>query len=321
MSDHPVEPSGNVRYVSRFDPHYFPDFDPPHPSPSFNQVMYDVSGQTRNENHLITLARDTFLSCCLTDPQMIARLDGWTASIGLPEITNDVANFLDQVATRYGFARRAEIGRTPRPPHTPIEDLLPEWHRLQDRLYAKYRRSGEVLDLACAYVRAELQQPWPWLAYRLALHIYEQAWERALGITVVRQRTSHLDPMWEPFVQHSRITLETKPYETLPEAKHRLDREYADFIKNLQGTERPKVLPKGYPRKDQQKNVIQDARWLYRQLLCSNVPYQMAMAWHHERQMSGQHAQDFSDGCGCQRRVYDGLKKVKELLNASPFVF
>ena len=105
------------------------------------------------------------------------------------------AAFLDRVADRYGLSRRGDLGRTARPPHISVEDDLPEWYGLQDRLYAAYRRSPEVRNAACTYVSDDLQQPWPWLAYRLTHHVFEQAWEDALGITMIHQRTSHIDAM------------------------------------------------------------------------------------------------------------------------------
>jgi hypothetical protein len=122
MSDRPVE--------TPYNPHYFPEFSPPYPSRTFDDVMYAVSGQNRAENHLITIARDEFLRCWLADERMTARLRTWSATIGLPEIINDVAEFLDRVADRYGFSVRADLGRIPRPPHISVEDLLPEWYGL-----------------------------------------------------------------------------------------------------------------------------------------------------------------------------------------------
>ena len=97
--------------------------------------MYVASGKTRAENHLIIIARDEFLSSWLADDRMTACLDAWRASVGLPAIVPDIANFLDRVAERYGFSHRADLGRIPPPPGTPIEDLLPEWCALQDRPY------------------------------------------------------------------------------------------------------------------------------------------------------------------------------------------
>jgi hypothetical protein len=109
MSDRPVEPP--------YNPHDFPHFEPPYPTKKCSDVMYEVSGETRAENHLITTAQDEFLSCWLNDKRMTARLQTWSASVGLPEIINDVAAFLDRVTDRYGFSRRANLGRIP--PSTP----------------------------------------------------------------------------------------------------------------------------------------------------------------------------------------------------------
>jgi len=315
MSDRPVEPP--------YNPHYFPQFDPPYPSRTFDDVMYAVSGRNRAENHLITIARDEFFLYWCTDERMAARLQTWSASIGLPEIINDIAAFLDRVADRYGLSRRGDLGRIPRPPHISVEDLLPEWYGLQDCLYAAYRRSSEVRDAVCTYVDDELQQPWPWLAYRLTDHIFQQAWERAEGITMIRQRTSHLDPMWEPRVQPFRFVFETKLHETVAEAKQRLMAEARAFCRNIHASKEEKFrnLPKGSPRKNQQENAIQDARWLYRQLICGATPAEIVTSHHEERRKSGKHTQDLSDACGCWQRVGRGLRNAMSLLDATPFYF
>jgi hypothetical protein len=61
-----------------FDPHYFPSFDAPEPRQRFSDVMYAVSGRTRVENHLITIARDELLTCLLADERVISRLNRTT---------------------------------------------------------------------------------------------------------------------------------------------------------------------------------------------------------------------------------------------------
>jgi hypothetical protein len=180
MSDYPLE--------QVYPPDSFPHFQDPIPLGKFHHVMYDVSGETRVQNHLITLARDTLVSCLHTDARVTEYLQEWSASIGLPAIEHDIADFLDRVAQRFGLARRGDIPRYRRTPDTPIEDLLPEWYRLQDRLYTAYRRAGEVVDAAGACVRDEWRLPWPWLALRLAYDLFEQAYDRALGVS--RSRAS-----------------------------------------------------------------------------------------------------------------------------------
>jgi hypothetical protein len=162
MSDRPADDS--------YSPHRFPYFENPFPTKRVSDVMYDVSGRTRAENHLITTAQTEFLSNWLNDKRMRARLEAWEAIVGFPETINDIAAFLDRVADRYGLTHRRHLLRNAQPPHVSIDDLLPEWYILQDRLYATYRRSSEVRDAACTYVRDELRQPWPWLAYQLTNH-------------------------------------------------------------------------------------------------------------------------------------------------------
>jgi hypothetical protein len=314
MSDHPVEPP--------YNPHYFPDFDPPYPSQQFNDVMYKVSGRTRAENHLITLAQDEFLSCWLNDERMAARLQTWSASIGLPEIINDIAAFLDRVADLYGLSRRGDLGRIPRPSHISVEALLPEWYELQDRLYAAYRRSPEIRDAACTYVCDELQKPWCWLAYRLTNHVFEQAWDRALGIMPVRSRPSHLDDhIYGPYVQPLEHTLKTKPGELVYEATKRLDAEYKAFRANLQSTEcELKSLPKGKARSDREHKTRQYAKWLYFHLIHNKEPTALARTFHTERQERGKHQKAFRS-CACLQDVKYGLEQAEQLLNLNPYRF
>jgi hypothetical protein len=226
MSDHPAE--------HPYDPNRFPHFESPWFGPKFHTAMYAVAGKTRAENHLITIAQDVFLACWLNDPSMRARLADWRVSVGLPAIMDDIALFLDQVAGRYGFSHRAELGRTPRPPQTPIEDLLPEWYRLQDRLYTAYDCAREVGHLIVNYVNDELQQSWFWLAFRLTHHLFQEAWERAMGITMIYQRTSYLDDyVWGPYAQPSEHTLKINDSELLKVNRERLMAEAIAFIANL----------------------------------------------------------------------------------------
>jgi len=191
MSNHPAQ--------HPYDPNRFPHFESPYMSPRLYDVMYDASGKTRAKNHLIMIARDEFLLCWLSNERMAVRLEGWRASVGLPEIVNDIADFLDRVAGRLGVPRRADLGRIPCTPQALFEDFIPEWCRLQDRLYTAYQRGREVMDATAVYVWNELRQPWPWLAGRLGYQVYRQEWERAKGITIVHQMVSHLDDhIWGP---------------------------------------------------------------------------------------------------------------------------
>ena len=193
MSGHLIEPP--------YNPHRFPHFDPPDQNQRLSDVMYAVSGRTRAENHLITIAREEFVLSWLSDTRMLSRLNEWRASVDHPAIVIDIADFLDRVAERYGFSRRADLGRIPAPPQTSIEDFIPEWYRLQDRLYTAYRRGRTAMDAIEIYVRDELRQPWPWLVGRLAHHVFQQAWEQAVGVTMVHQRASYLDDhLWGPWV-------------------------------------------------------------------------------------------------------------------------
>jgi hypothetical protein len=317
MSDRLVEPL--------YNPYYFPEFNPPYPSRTFDDVMYAVSGRNRAENHLITIARDEFFLCSRTDERIAARLETWSATIGLPEIINDVAAFLDRVADRYGLSRRGDLGRIPRPPHISVEDLLPEWYGLQDRLYAAYRRSSEVRDAACTYVCDELQQPWPWLAYRLTDHVFQQAWERAEGITMIHQRTSHLDPIWDPRVQPFRFVFETRHGETVADANLRLMAEARDACANLLPIEsESQSLPKGKVRPDRELKTQRNTKWLHLHLIGkvhgpSISMYSIAKLFHSEQDRRRKHPE--FPWCSCQVDVRKGIKSAQALLDLTPYRF
>jgi hypothetical protein len=317
MSDRPVERS--------YDPHCFPEFEPPYLNQQFDDIMYEVSGRNRAENQLITIARDEFLRCWLADERVTARLQTWGATVGLPEIINDVAAFLDRVTNRYGFSRRADLGRIARPPHISIDDLLPEWYGLQDRLYAAYRRSPEVRDAACTYVCDELQQPWRWLAYRLIAHVFQQAWERAEGITMIRQRTSHLDPIMEPRVQPFRFVFETRHGETVAEANHRLMAEARAACANLLPIEsESQSLPKGKVRPDRELKTQRNTKWLHVHLIGkvhgpSISIYSIAKLFHSKQDRRREHKE--FPRCSCQVDVRKGIKSAQALLDLTPYQF
>jgi hypothetical protein len=311
MSDRPDERS--------YDPHRFPGFEPPYPSQTFDDVMYAVSGRDRAENHLITIARDQFWRCWLADEHMTVRLQTWSATIGLPEIINDVAAFLDRVADRYGFSRRADLARIPRPPHISVEDLLPEWYGLQDHLYAAYRRSPEVRDAACTYVCDELQQPWPWLAYRLTDHIFQQAWERAEGITMISRRTSHIDAIWEPREQSLRFVFEQKPGEPNAEARNRLIAEVKAACTDSRRREiQSQSVAKGQVREDREPITRRYTGWLYFHLVHKKKVTDLARAFHTERGVNHKTAYRV---CSCGPNVRKGLKQAQRLLNLTPYYF
>jgi hypothetical protein len=305
-----------------YNPDRFPHFEPPIPSPKFYDVMHAVSGETRVKNHLITIAREEFLSCLLTNEGVTSRLQGWCANIGLPEIEHDIADFLDRVAQRLDLSHRATLGRTPPPPRTRIEDLLPEWDRLQGRLYTAYCRAPEVVEAACVYVHDELRQSWPWLAFRLTHDMFEQAWERAMGITLVGRRVSYLDDnIFGPLVQPFRSVFETRTGETVTEAKQRRMAEAEEDCNNMQAMESaaPFNLPKGSLRRDQEPNTRRNTRWLFQFLVCKESKYRIAKAYHGDRRGGRQHKEWPS--CSCQGDVRDGIKGAQVLLDLTPHHF
>ena len=132
---------------------------------------------------------------------------------------------------------------------------------------------------------------------------------------MIRQRTSHLDPIMEPLAQPFRSVFETKHGETVTEAKQRRMAEAREDCRNIKSL----GLPKGSPGKNRQENATQDAKWLYRQLLCGDTPTEIVSAYHNARKKS--HGQELSDGCGCWQRVSRGLLNAMSLLNATPFEF
>jgi hypothetical protein len=316
MSDYPLE--------QLYPPDNFPYFQDPICFSKFYDVMHAVSGDTRVQNHLITLARETLLSYLRTDERLTAYLQEWSANIGLPEIERDISDFLDRVVRRFGLSRRADLARLPRTPHIPIEDFFPEWYRLQTRLYAAYDRAGEVVDVACTYVRDELQLPWPWLAFRLAFDLFEQAHERALGITFVRQRPSYLDDyVYGPVVPHVTFPgFETKDGEPLDEAINRcIDaaREHCNTLRAMAHV-LPGDLPKGMLRTDQEGNTRRNIRWFYEHRICQKAKYQIAKAHHAERTDNG-HEGAFPRSCSCRQNVTDGIEAAERVLGMSPYNF
>jgi hypothetical protein len=319
MSDFPLE-----QLEQLYPPDQFPYFQDPMYSSKFYRVMHDVSGETRVQNHLVTIARETLLSYLRSDARLAAYLQEWSASIGLPEIERDIFDFLDRVVRRFGLSRHADLARFRRPPHISIEDFLPEWYRLKARLYAAYNRSGEVVDLACTYVGNELQLPWPWLAFRLSFDLFEQAHERALGITFVRHRTSYLDDyVYGPHVP--RVTFpafETKDGEPLDEAiRRRMNaaREDCNTLRAM-ACALPEALPKGMLRTDQEGNTRRNVRWFYDHRICQKTKYQIAKAYHAERSDNG-HEGVFPSSCSCRQNVTNGIEAAERLLGMSPYIF
>jgi hypothetical protein len=306
-----------------YPPDQFPYFQGPTALGKLGHVMYDVSGETRAQNHLITLARDTLLSYLHTDARITAHLQEWRASIGLPEIEHDIADFLDRVARRFGLARRGDLARHRRTPDTPIEDLLPEWYRLQARLYAAYGRVREVVEVACACV-CEWKLPWPWLAFRLTFDLFEQAHERAVGITFVRQRTSYLDDhVWGPWVPHMTFPgFETRDGEPLHEAiQRRMDaaREDCNILRAM-AIASPVDLPKGRRQGDQESKTRRNVRWVYEERICQKSRYEIAKAHHAERPDKTRHKKAFPK-CSCRQNVIDGIEAAERVLGMSPYNF
>jgi hypothetical protein len=284
----------------------------------FSEIAYDVSGRDRAENHLITIVQAELLSCMLMNKGVCDRLQGWSASVGLPEIEHDIADFLERVAQRLGLSQRADLGRRrPATPQALIEDLIPEWYRLQDCLYTAYGHAGKVLSAAGRYVYEELQRPWLWLAYRLTEHVFQEAWQRALGIKMVGSRTSYLDDnVWGFLEEDFEFVFKAPRHAHLAEVLQQWDDETKKARANLQ---RAAGIPKRRPGKNQQDNAKQDARWLYHQLICGDTERQIVESYHTERHQSGEHMQDLSSSCGCWQRVERGLRNASSLLSATAY--
>jgi hypothetical protein len=310
---------------------HFPYFERPQTPNRIYDLMYAVSCDTRVTHHLISIAREEFLSLWLSNEDMLPYLEGWSTSVSLQEITDDIADFLDHVAQHLDLSRRADLARTLSAlpdRQTLVEGFLPEWYRLQDCLYAAYRRGNEMFDAVEEYVRYELQQPWPWLVGRLTDHIFQQAWEWAMGITLVHERTPPLSNLWDPRVQPFRSVFETRPGETVAEAKQRRMAEALEDCKNFHAIEQPAAwlnLPKGSLRKDQEPNTLRNTRWLY-QVLMAKVhgpeisQYDLARAYHDTGRTHRGKRKEWSS-CSCQKDVSDGIKSAQRLLDATPYIF
>ena len=319
MSDYPLE-----QLEQLYPPDQFPYFQGPICLGKLHDVMHAVSGDTRVQRHLSTLARETLLSHLRTDERLTAYLLEWSASIGLPEIERDISDFLDRVARRFSLSRRADLARFVRPPHIPIEDFLPEWYRLKARLYAAYNRAGEVMDVACTYVCDELQLPWPWLAFRLSFDLFEQAHERAIGGMFVRRRASYLDDhLYAPLVPHVTFPgFETRDGEPLKVAIQRCMDAAREHCNTLEAMARPLPgsLPKSKPRTDREDKTRRNVRWFYDHRICQKRKYQIAKAYHTQR-TDNRHKGAFPSSCSCKQNVIDGIKAAERLLGMTPYNF
>jgi hypothetical protein len=309
MSDYPLE--------QLYPPDRFPHFQGPIASTKLSEVMYDVSGKTRVEKQLRTIAREELLACLRTNQQLTALLQEWSVNVGLPAIEHDIADFLDRVARRFGLARRGDLARHRRTPDTPIEDLLPEWYRLQDRLYTAYRRAGEVMGAAEACVRDAWQLPWLWLACRLAFDLFTQAHERALGVTFVRQRTSYLDDhVWGSYLPPvSFLGFKHKDWGLLDQAIQQFwdaAREIVDNMRAMAVTV-PGDLPKGQWREDRERKTRRNVQWFYEYRICGKSAYEIAHARHAN--MGEKHPKAFPKSCSCRKTVTMGLKVAEQLLS------
>jgi hypothetical protein len=198
---------------------------------------------------------------------------------------------------------------------------LPQWYRLQARLYAAYDRAGEVMDVACTYVRDELQLPWRWLAFRLSFDLFEQAHERALGVTFVRRRTSYLDDyVHGPLVPHVTFPgFETRDGEPLAEAIQRCMDATREHCNTLRAMASEGDLPKGVLRKDQESNTRRNVQWFYDYHIRGKAKYQLAKAHHAER--SDNHEGAFPKSCSCRRNVFDAIEDAERVLGMSPYNF
>jgi hypothetical protein len=239
------------------------------------------------------------------------RFKEWIAQIGLPEIVEAIADFLDRVAQRRGLARRGDLSRIERVPLAVVQDLLPEGHRLEERLYRAYRRGSEVLKASSMYVRNDLGQEWPWLAHSLAYHLVLQQWEHAVGLTIQFTFQSKPDPPAprEPLS----LTLEATSHETNAALEKRWLREIKEALAKRRRIG-PKAwhLPIGRPRPESERNMPRWTKWLYSDLTTEEVRYQLAQSYHDDRKDC---PGDDPPCHSCQEQVRYGIERARTILN------
>jgi hypothetical protein len=310
------------RLAIPFNPDKFPEFMPPeYEFSSVLDMMYKPSGSTRFENYLATIAREEFVACLLEDARVTPHFQAWMSRIGVPGIADDIADYLDRVAQRRGLASRGDLARVLPAPLTLIQDLLPEGHRLKDRLYIAYERGNEVLEAACDYVRNDLGQQWRWLAYRLTYHLLLQQWEHAVGLTMHMDWPGYM--RWllsDPPLQPVSATIHWEA--GLGESNAAVEKRVIAELRRELAKRRPiKMrgwdLKIGRVRPDSEQNMPRYTRWLYKDLTSKGIRYQLAQSYHDERQDC---PGDFPS-CPCQQNVHYGITRALEILNntSSPF--
>jgi hypothetical protein len=275
----PVEESSPEPFADRADDLVF---ELPH-----REEMYAITGTTQADNLRNAYARVQLLDCLADDQQFLTRLADWGHRIGLLHATEELARVAEEAAQYLGLEHRSDLWREREPAPIPqADDASTEaiLHRLVqagEHWCEAIARLHELLDPVCTYVRDELRLDWPWLALEMIDGLAREAWGHVFGIEVVQvYRLDHPDPEVSPF----EYTFQTRPGETLSAAQQRFIAEANAAFAQMQAVPHDTVdVPTGRFRKDLEETIRRYTRWLHRQRFCQEKPYQIAKAYHAER--------------------------------------
>ena len=105
---------------------------------------------------------------------------------------------------------------------------------LQDRLYAAYNQVREVGRAILLHVRDEITAAVVMVRLSTTYHFFQEAWEQAMGITLVHQRVRISTIISGDRCATLQHTLKTNNSETAGGDRKRLMAEAIAFIANLQ---------------------------------------------------------------------------------------
>jgi hypothetical protein len=271
------------------------------------EEMYHVTGATYADNLRHGCARVALLDCLAEDPQVLAHLESWGREIGLIQAAEEVASLGEEAAQLCGVGSRWEVWRREEheplgPPDEARDQALLRLTEAFERFLEAFRRSTEVLEAACAFVRDELRLPWVWLAWELTMMLLLEAFQEVLGIEVCKGlRYIPEDPPAADFSW----TFTTRPGETVSAAQQRFNAEaHTAFVQIQPVPDAPEQIPLGRQRQDLEELARRNAQWFYRHKVRQEPISRIARDCHVSRV-----------------NVYDGIKKAEQVLSLTTYVF